>query len=48
MMRGIIRDVVGISLPRDVFDIDWTGPEGREIADDAVATSYRLLNELDF
>jgi hypothetical protein len=46
-MRQIIADLVAIHLPSDPFALDWSGPEGRAIAERAVTSTYELLTALD-
>lgn len=46
-MRQIIRVLVSIRLPEDPFAVDWSGREGRRIAEDAVRMTYEALQGLD-
>ncbi|XVS61897.1 hypothetical protein ACQPYE_26915 [Actinosynnema sp. CA-299493] len=46
-MRQIIQDLVTLRLPADPFSVDWAGPQGREIAEDAVRITYETLQSLD-
>jgi hypothetical protein len=45
-MRQLISDLVAIRLPDDPFSVDWTGPEGRAVADDTVDALYRTLEAM--
>jgi hypothetical protein len=46
-MRDIIRVLVSLRIPNDPFTVDWAGPEGRQIAEDAVRMTYEALQGLD-
>ena len=46
-MREIIQILVSLRLPEDPFSVNWAGPEGREIAEDAVRLTYEALQALD-
>jgi hypothetical protein len=46
-MREIISVLVLLRLPEDPFRVDWSGAEGRQIADDAIRMSYEALQGLD-
>ncbi|HKS47110.1 MAG TPA: hypothetical protein VJT49_18770 [Amycolatopsis sp.] len=46
-MRQIIQDLVTLRLPDDPFTVDWAGPQGRQIAEDAVRITYETLQSLD-
>lgn len=46
-MRQLIRDLVSLRLPDDPFTVDWSGPEGRAIADDTIRAVYDTLEALD-
>lgn len=46
-MRQIIQDLVTLRLPDDPFTVDWAGPQGRQIAEDAVRITYETLQGLD-
>lgn len=46
-MRKVIADLVAIELPADPFAVDWSGPDGRDIADRALRSTYELLSTLD-
>ncbi|MEV2221581.1 hypothetical protein AB0E01_17075 [Nocardia vinacea] len=45
-MRQIIQDFVSLRLPEDPYAVDWAGPEGRDIANDAVQAVYETLQSL--
>jgi hypothetical protein len=45
-MRQVIEDCVVISLPTDPLSIDWNGPQGRDIADQAMRVAYDTLESL--
>ncbi|MFB9303543.1 Qat anti-phage system QueC-like protein QatC [Kibdelosporangium philippinense] len=44
-MRQIIQDLVSLRLPEDPFTVDWSGPQGQEIAEDAVRIAYETPPE---
>ena len=46
-MRQIISDLVVIELPTDSLSVDWTGQQGRDIAERAITTAYELLSALE-
>ena len=46
-MLQIIEGLVAIRLPPDPFAVDWSGPEGAEIAADAIQGVYKMLEALD-
>lgn len=46
-MRQIIQDLVTLRLPDDPFAVKWAGPEGRQIAEDAIRIVYETLQSLD-
>lgn len=46
-MRQIIENLVAVQLPEDPLAVDWAGPEGRSIAEQAIASAYELLSALD-
>jgi hypothetical protein len=46
-MRQIVEDLVAIRLPADPFAVDWSGPQGRTIAEDAIRAVYKTLEALD-
>lgn len=46
-MRQIIADLVAIELPDNPLAVDWTGSEGRAIADRAISSTYELVSALE-
>ena len=46
-MRQIIADLVVIELPADPLAVDWGGQQGRNIAERAVSSAYKLLSTLE-
>lgn len=46
-MRQIIADLVAIHLPAEPLAVDWAGSEGKQIANDAIASTYDLLAALE-
>lgn len=46
-MRQIIGDLVAIHMPRDPFRVDWSGAEGKAIAENAIASVYEALDGLE-
>jgi len=46
-MRQIIQVLVSLRLPQDPFTVDWSGPEGRQIAENTVRMTYEALQGLD-
>jgi hypothetical protein len=46
-MRAIIKALVHLRIPEDPFKIDWGGPQGREIADDAIRLTYEAIQGLE-
>ena len=46
-MRQIIADLVAIELPADPLSVDWSGAEGRTIAERSIASTYDLLSTLE-
>jgi hypothetical protein len=42
-MRAIIEDMVAIAMPAGPFNVDWSGPQGRQIADDALRRAYEAF-----
>ncbi len=46
-MRQIIQTMVSLRLPNDPFAVDWPGPQGRQIADDALRATYEAIQGLD-
>ncbi|MER7278050.1 hypothetical protein ABT369_26770 [Dactylosporangium sp. NPDC000244] len=46
-MRAIIEDMVAIAMPTDPFNVDWSGPQGRQIADDALRRAYEAFEGWD-
>jgi len=45
-MRQVIEDCVVINLPSDPLSVDWNGPQGRDIADQAMQVAYATLESL--
>lgn len=39
----MVRSLVEIHMPADPLNFDWSGPPGREFADESVADMYRIL-----
>lgn len=46
-MRQLISNLVELRLPDDPFTVDWSGSEGRQIAQDTVRAAYEVLEALD-
>lgn len=46
-MRDIIENLVGITLPDNVGNIDWEGAQGRAIAENAMKSTYEAISALD-
>jgi hypothetical protein len=46
-LRQLIGDLVALRLPDDPFALDWSGPEGRAIAEDTIRAVYETLEGLD-
>jgi hypothetical protein len=46
-MRQIIQVLVSLRLPGDPFTVDWSGSEGRQIAEETVRMTYEALQGLD-
>jgi len=45
-MRQVIEDCVVINLPPDPLSVNWNGPQGRDIADQAMQVAYSTLESL--
>jgi hypothetical protein len=46
-IRQIIQVLVSLRIPDNCFTVDWAGPEGHQIAEDAVRMTYEALQGLD-
>lgn len=46
-MRQLINDLVAVELPADPLSVDWSGHEGRAIAERAIESAYALLSALE-
>lgn len=46
-MRQIIGDFVALHMPPHPFSVDWSGPDGKAIAENAIASVYIALDGLE-
>lgn len=46
-MRQLISDLLVLRVPDDPFTVDWSGAEGRIVADDTIRAVYETLEALD-
>ncbi|MFJ9943717.1 Qat anti-phage system associated protein QatB [Streptomyces erythrochromogenes] len=45
-MRQVIEDCVAIRLPEKALSMDWSGPDGRAVVEDALGLAYQALEGL--